>query len=196
MIPIWLEKLATGRVVALALALWLGSTVASFVLGPYAEVQAAGGGALLEESVGYGPAEARAWLDRLGEAGRSAYWRFQWLDGVSALLMTAALALSLAFTLSRLLAGRNPLRALVYLPAVAGGSELVENGLLLRMLSSYPAAAPVAEALAGPVTGVKLVAGFAALLLVLGSFVALGIRRVRGRRPRRAGVPGPSSDGR
>ena len=185
MIPIWLQKFATGRAVVMVLFLWLTYGILFFVLGPYATVQQAGGRPLLEETFGYGAAEVQERLHRLGQEGRVAYQTFQLLDGLNALLMTIALTLSLAFTLSRLVSARSPLRFLVYLPVLAGVGELVENSLLLTTLSSFPSEATTAAALAGPVTTAKLVAGFAALPVTVLCFVAFGIKALRNHRRRR-----------
>jgi hypothetical protein len=106
MIPIWLQKFATGRAVVMVLVLWLTYGILFFVLGPYDTVQQAGGRPLLEETFGYGTAEVQERLHLLGQEGRIAYQTFQLLDGLNALLMTIALTLSLAFTLSRLVSAR------------------------------------------------------------------------------------------
>lgn len=182
MIPTWLQKVATGRVVVIALALWLGYAILLFTLGPYSTLQRAGGGDLLEETFGYGTAEAQERLRALGEEGRNTYGKFQLLDGLNALVMTVALTLSLTFSLSRLLAEGNPVRLLVYLPALAGACELLENSLLLAMLSSFPSEATAAGTLAGPVTSAKLVCAIVVLPVTVLSFVALGIKALRGRR--------------
>ncbi len=185
MIPIWLQKFATGRAVVIALVLWLVYAVPLFVMGPYATLQHAVGGPLLEETFGYGATEVQERLHVLAEEGRNSYHRFQLLDGLNALLMTTALTLSLAYTLSRLVAARSPLRLLVYLPVLAGAGELFENSLLLAVLSSFPSEATTAGALAGSVTSAKLVAGFVALPVTVLCFVALGINALRNRSRRR-----------
>lgn len=48
MIPNWLQKIATGRAVIVALVLWFGYAILFFALGPYATLQLAGGDPLLE----------------------------------------------------------------------------------------------------------------------------------------------------
>ena len=176
MIPNWLQKMATGRVVVVVLVVWLAYATLFFALGPYAMLQHAAGGPLLEETFGYGTAEVQEWLDLLGEAGRNNYYTFQLLDGLNALLMSIALTLSLAFTLSRLVSARSPLRLLLYLPVLAGIGDLLENWLLVTALSSFPSEAPASEALLGAVTSAKLVTVFAALPVTVLCFVALGIK--------------------
>jgi hypothetical protein len=181
MIPTWLQKIATGHAVVIALVLWLGYAMLFFTLGPYSTLQSAGGGDLLEETFGYDTTEAQERLRVLAEDGRNTYGKFQLLDALNAVLMTVALTLSLAFTLSRLLAARNPLRLLVYLPVLVGACELIENSLLLAMLSSFPSEATAAGKFAGPVTSAKLVVAFVALPITVLSFVALGIKALRDR---------------
>jgi hypothetical protein len=142
-------------------------------------LQHAGGGPLLEETFGYGATEVQERLDLLGEAGRNSYHTFQLLDGLNALLMTIALTLSLASTLSRLVSEKSPLRLLFYLPVLAGVGELLENSLLVAAISSFPAQAPTAGALVGSVTSTKLVTGFVALAVTVLALVALGIKALR-----------------
>lgn len=194
MITNWLQKFATGRVVVVALVVWLAYATLFFALGRYAMLQHAGGGPLLEETFGYGATEVQQWLDVLGEAGRNSYHTFQLLDGLNALLMTIALTLSLAFTLSRLVSERSPLRLLSYLPVLAGVGELLENSLLVAALSSFPSEAPTAGALVGSVTSAKLVTGFVALPVTVLCFVALGIKAIRNGSRRRQDEKAASGD--
>ncbi len=193
MIPIRLQKFATGRAVVMAIILWLMYAMLFFARGPYATLRQIGDGPLLEETLGYGARDVQERLHVLGEEGRSHYHTFQLLDGLNALLMTIALSLSLAFTLSHLVAATNPLRLLVYLPALAGAGEVIENLLLLAALSSFPSESPTAGALAGWVTSAKLVAGFVAFPVTALCFVAFGMTTLR-HRGRRRREEQPSSD--
>jgi hypothetical protein len=181
MIPIWVQEIAKGSVVAFALILWLGYAILFFTFGPYSTLQTMGGRPLLEETFGYSSAEAHDLLRHLGEDGRIAYRKFQLLDGLNVLLMTVALTLSLTYTLRRLLAPQSKIRLLVYLPVFVGACELLENVILLAMLWRFPAEASLAAALAGSVTCVKLVVGFAVFPLTILSFVAIGIKTFRDR---------------
>ncbi len=176
MIPNWLQRFATGRIVVVALVVWLTYATLFFTLGPYAMLQHAGGGPLLEETLGYDATQVQEWLDLLGEAGRNSYHTFQLLDGLNALLMTIALTLSLVFSLSRLVSARSPLRLLFYLPVLAGVGELLENSLLVAALSRFPSEAPSAGALVGSVTSAKLATGFVALPVTVLCYVVLGIK--------------------
>lgn len=191
MIPNWLQNVATGRTVVVALVLWFGYAILFFALGPYATLRPAGGGPLLEETFGYGAAEVQERLHVLGEEGRNSYHTFQLLDELNALLMIIALTLSLAFTLTRLVAARSPLRLLVYLPVLTGAGELLKNSLLLAELSSFPAATAAGK-LVGPVTSAKLGAAFIAFPVTVLCFVALGIKAL-GNRNRRKQDEQPSS---
>ena len=182
MIPTWLMHVAKGRNVVIALVLWFACAVGLFNFGPYPTLKATAGGPLLEERFGYSQSEAQEQLRGLGEEGRGTYRTFQLLDGVNAVLMAAALTLSLAFALSRLVAAGNPLRLLVFLPILAGVGELVENSLLLVLVSAFPAEATFAGSLAGPVTSIKLILGFTALPVTLVSLLALGFKTRYNRR--------------
>ena len=130
-------------------------------------------------------------LHVLGEEGRNSYHTFQLLDVWNALLMIIALTLSLAFTLTRLVAARSPLRLLVYLPVLTGAGELLENSLLLAELSSFPAATAAGK-LVGPITSAKLGPAFIAFPVTVLCFVALGIKAL-GNRNRRKQDEQPSS---
>lgn len=172
----WL-RLATGRNIVIALALWLGFSTWLFIRGPYPQVRAAGGGAdLLEERFGYTPQHARQWLEALGPEGWRQYYSLQMLDAVSAVLMAASLSLLLAYTLGQLLPG-HALRGLAGLPLLAGLSEWAENAALLAALSSYPADSATL-ALASALTQVKLVVGLGALLAALLALVAWAVTRL------------------
>lgn len=180
MIPTWLQTFASGRAVVVALTLWLGFAAMFFAFGPYSTLRGVGGGDLLEERFGYSATEAQEWLRLLGEDRRDTYRGFQLLDGLNAAFMTVALTLSLTFTLSRLLGARNVFRLLIYLPVFAGVSELLENSLLLSMLSTFPSVASTAR-FAGPITGVKFVLGFSAMPITMISFLCLGAKALRDR---------------
>lgn len=179
MIPNWLQKLATGRVVVGSLVVWLTYATLFFAWGSYAALKHAGGGPLLEETFGYSATDVQKWLELVGEAGRKSYHTFQLLDGLNASLMTIALTLSLAFALGRLVSARSPLQLLSYLPVLAGVADLLENSLLVAALSSFPSETTAAGSLVGSVTSAKLVAGFVALPVTVLCFVALGIKSLR-----------------
>ncbi len=181
MFPGWLRAGASGKVVVGSLAIWMASAAVLFTAGPYNAVRSAGDATLLEERFGYTPSEAFDWLQRLGHAGRETYWNFQWFDSVNAILMAIALTLSLAFTLGRLTSERNWVRLAIFLPALALLSELVENVLLLILLSQFPNVSAGTVNLAAAITAIKLAAGFTALPVVLLSYLALGIQVLRSR---------------
>ena len=181
MIPGWLSAGASGKVVVVSLAIWMASGVVLFTGGPYNAVRSAGGATLLEERFGYSPSEAFDWLQSLGPAGREAYRSFQWFDSVNAIFMAIALTLSLVFTLGRLTSEHNWLRLAILLPALGLLSELVENMLLLILLSQFPSGSAGTVNLAATITPIKLVIGFTALPFVLLSYLALGIHVLRSR---------------
>ena len=181
LIPGSLRAAASGKVVVGSLAIWIVSGAVLFAGGPYAAVRAAGDEALLEERFGYSSSQAFDWLQNLDQDGREAYRNFQWFDSVNAVFMAIALTVSLAFTLGRVTSDSNWLRLAVFLPASALLAELVENGLLLSLLSQFPELSDSAVTLAAAITRIKLVITFTTLSVVLLSYLALGANVLRSR---------------
>ena len=181
MIPPWLLNLANGRNVTIAFVLWLAYSLLLFNTGPYPSLQATVDGPLLEARFGYSQADASEQFRILEEDGRDTYRNFQLLDLLNAVLTATTLTLLLAFALSRLFAAGNPVGLLVFLPILGGILELLENALLLLLVSAFPSEATWASSIASPVTSLKLVISFTALPATLLSLAALGLKTVLNR---------------
>ncbi|MBL8045643.1 MAG: hypothetical protein JNL09_03835 [Anaerolineales bacterium] len=180
--PTWLLKLATGRNVTFALAVWLAFSLLFFNFGPYQLLRAASGSLdLLEELFGYTAKEGYNRIFILGEAGRALYQNFQWLDLVNAALTVIAFTLALTYTLRRLFPAGHAMQWLIWLPSLAGVGELIENFSLLAMLNLFPAEAPVLADLASIATQFKQTVGFACLPIIVLSFTMLAAQRFMGR---------------
>ena len=177
MIPTRLQRLSTGPAVAASIVAWLTVSVTVFNLGPYRAVRAAGGGEELpEERFSYTPDVAQQWFVAIGADGRGSYRMFQWFDAASSLWLCAAMALSLAYCLSRLVGQRNFLTYLVFLPLLLFALELAENVSLFVAAANFPDSAVAIVRAASVVTVAKMTLGFGLLLSTLASFAALGLR--------------------
>ena len=180
MIPGWLERTASGRLVIVALVVWIG--FGALIFNPlYTEVSSASGG-LLDETFGFTHEVAREKFERLGEAGRSRYQTFALLDCANALLFGIFGTLALVFSLSRLFKPGNFLRLLAFLPLVICLLDLIESALLLSMLSSFPEDFGTVARIASPLTMVKLVLAYAVIPMFVLSYIALAIKVLVGRR--------------
>lgn len=171
-IPGFLRRAASGRKLAIAVFLAVGFSLLMFQLGPWDSLKASAGGPVLEEQMGYGPAEVTTLMEALGPQGRGAYRRFQVIDLINAVFVASALALLLTWTLTRLCRPGSPLGALVYLPLALLLAEVLENSLLFTLAGAYPAL-PAWIGLASGVTQVKLLLGFVAFPVAALSVLAV-----------------------
>lgn len=176
--PPWLLKLATGRNVAVALAVWLAFSLLFFNFGPYQLLRSASGSLdLLEETFGYTEKEGYTRIFILGEAARGLYQNFQWLDLINAGLTVVAFTLALTFTLTRLFPPGHAVHWLIWLPAFAGLGDVIENICLLALLAIFPKEAPWVVDIASIATQFKLTVGFAILPLIVLSFTMLAAQK-------------------
>lgn len=181
--PTWLLKLATGRNVVAAMAVWLAFSLLFFNFGPYQLVRAASADLdLLEETFGYTQKEGYSRIFILGEAGRALYQNFQWLDLLNAALTVVAFTLALTYSLSRLFPSGHAVHWLIWLPALTGVGEVVENFSLLALLNLFPAAAPPLVDIASIATQFKQTVGFACLPIIALSFSMLAAQNFLHRR--------------
>lgn len=179
------EPQADGVTVFACVGVWLVFSTALFSFGPYGELAQLSGAPLLEERFdGYDAVALAAQLDQFGARGRALYEHFQVLDGANAILMAVALSQLIGLAVRKIGGGDSWFRALALLPVAAGVLELAENAALVDALRFFPTAGTFADA-AGAITRVKLVVGFASLLLAMLGLIALGIAAVV-RRVRRA----------
>lgn len=144
-----------------------------------------GGVRILDMQGFYGADHAFATLDVLGEAGRQAYLNFLIVgDVLLPLAYGTFLALGLGLGLRGLVPNpAHPLRRLNTLPVLAVALDLLENGLILVLLTTYPERADGVATTAGVVTATKRVVlmtclwGAAAALA--GGGLANALRRFR-----------------
>ena len=133
------------------------------VFGPYSQLEALTGLQPPEERVAGTAGEIGEFLSALGEPGRAIYDRALWWDFVLALLLGAALALTVLWLVHRLPEVWSFLRWLALIPIGFTVADVVENILLLIALRSFPDAAP---SWAATVTSVKLTLGLSAIPIV------------------------------
>ena len=156
----------TPRNLLLALVAFVGFSLISFRLGPYARlgVQATGM-PLLDQTFLYTPAQVSATLTTYGADGRRAYIAFLALDMLYPFFYIGAVGLLLAFTMRRLLPAGRLARPFLLIPVAAGIGDWLENVVLLGLVLAYPAGlAPLALVAAG-ITATKLVLVNASFLL-------------------------------
>lgn len=148
------------------LAVIVAAVLAGIVLnqfGPYSQLEALAGLEPPEERVAGTAAEIGEFFAALGEPGRALYTRALWWDFVLALLLPAALALTVLWLVHRLPEVWRFLRWLVLIPMGFAVADVVENILLLSALASFPEAAP---AWAATVAGAKLTLGLSSIPIV------------------------------
>ncbi len=142
----------------------------------WAEMQAAAGGAELQETLFYSAERAGAALGSYDAPLRRGALSFYALDIVFAGLFASALAGLMAYGLRRLHAEATPWRFALILPLASGGFDLLENALLAIALATNPAAPGLIGTIAGVATGLKLTLGMIAAPLTLLLLIAAGGR--------------------
>ncbi len=80
----------------------------------------------------------------------------------------------------RLLRGRVPrlLYAVAWLPAIAGGLNLIEDAVVVVLLSAFPAELPALATACGVLTTTKSMLIVMSLLLVAGGYLTIGTSRL------------------
>ncbi len=154
----------TGTLVLAVVVLAVLVFALSAVIGPASQLGALTGGLEPpEERVGGSTSEIGVFLEALGEPGRAVYTRALWWDMLNAVLVPAALGLTILWLVQRLPSVWRFLRWLALIPVAVAVADLAENVLLLAAVASFPEAAP---AWAPGVTTVKLTMGLAAIPIV------------------------------
>jgi hypothetical protein len=177
-----IQSVATWRVVAPVVAIWIGLSASFFMLGPYSQILDAGKGTSLpEERFGYSSEKVEEWFDQIGPEGRRAYNTFQLLDIGNAILAAVAMTLALMFTLPRLFGSSRVVLLIASLPLAFGVLEICENILLQQAVSAFPNSTAGLLAVSSPVTRAKLVLGFILLPLTAISFLAVFVVWLRSR---------------
>lgn len=180
MIPHWLQKIATGRAVAIAVLAWMAYSAAVLHWGPYPQLKAS----LLqlaEEDFTASPEKTASKINQLGEKGRERYRRYQAFDSAGTLVTTIAATLLMTYALSRLVDSRSVLGLLVYVPAAAGICDWIENASLARAAAEFPKSSLGALLVASVATRLKLLLAGVALPLLLYCSARLGLEVWRAR---------------
>lgn len=131
--------------------------------GPYGQLEALTGLEPPEERVAGSTRQIGEFLTALGEPGRALYARALWWDFLVALVVPAALALSVLWLVHRLPPVWGFLRWLVLIPVGFAVADVAENALLLMALASFPEAASSWTATAA---SAKLMLGLASIPIV------------------------------
>lgn len=166
----WLNRVATGRVVLAAMALFLLYIVlllpsqsrigdVDFMAVGYPDL-----------SLWYLPADLYRMAEAYGAEGRAAYLRSRiTFDIVWPLLYVAFLSTSLSWVYGRIPRGSRLWRRANLAPLVAGALDLIENICLAVVMLRYPARTPWLDLLAPVITLTKwLLISSSFLLLVTG----------------------------
>jgi hypothetical protein len=146
---------------AIVAAVLAGTLLTLF--GPYSELEALAGVEPPEERVAGTAQEIDEFLAVLGESGRAVFARALWWDFLVALLVPAAVALTVMWLVHRLPVVWRFLRWLVLIPAGFAVADVVENVLLLLAVASFP---ETASPWAATATTVKLTLGLASIPIV------------------------------
>lgn len=181
MIPTWLQKIATGRAVAIALLVWISYSALILNWGPYPQLKAS----ILElpdEDFTATGKETHSKLVQLGERGREGYRRFLRLESGNALITAAASTLLMAYALGRFGHQKSPAGLLVYFPGAAGLCELIESSFLALALSRFPHEATAELRIASVATRLKILFGYIVVPILGFLFVKLALRELRARR--------------
>jgi hypothetical protein len=166
--------------------LTLAGAVLLFGVWPLPEVEAIGGGPVLDTRGFSAGSDAQTYLDALGAEGRRLYAIMLTGDVLWTVVngLTVAAGIALGITRSRL---DSRLVVLAVVPLAAMGLDLVENTAFLLGITAHPDAPPIPAAVMNVVTGTKLIA------VVLGYLILAVALLAWFRRSRSGGPGGPHS---
>lgn len=159
-----------------ALFVLLLSLFSIFVIGPAADLRAITGRSEPDLSFLATPSGIDLYLRALGDAGRQAYARVEFMDYIN-----AGLVLVTGILLIRWLAALLPTdvrwpRWLMLFPLLAGLLDLVENFLMIRTINAFPSLTP---SILPWITSLKLLCILFTLLSVAAlAAIALRLRRL------------------
>ena len=174
-----LLDMATGRrVLAALLLLGVGGT-ALFRLGPYARLKPFALPYPFPEETTTAQPELSTFLGHLGRPGRDLYAALQWWDMINPLLVAVAGTLLMAWLIRRAGHERRIWRFAVFLPVIAGASDLTENLLLRAAIVAFPSV-PGAAGLLADVTTVKLLSLMVMVPIAVGLGAVALVRSVTG----------------
>lgn len=166
----------TGLRVVQAFLLLAAGGGGLFLLGPYARLKEATGGAVFPEEEVTEPAVLLAFLGEIGESGRSLYSAIQIWDVVNVALIGGFALVLVGWVVGR--STEAPSRSwLLLIPLIGPLADLIENGIIAASIASFPAEASAATLLPAAST-VK----FSGLALVVFFCIILGGRGIIARR--------------
>ncbi len=185
----WWQRATTSGRVSLVFVAYLVFSILFFMLGPFGDVEAAGG--IVDDDFGAGAADVLDAVAALGDDGRSAYQTFLLGDMAFTLLQGAWMAgfILLGMRQWRSLPGWTPL-----VPVAATAFDVVENLAFLAILQSPSTAAAWLAVVAMHLKLVAVIASILAVLAVLGWWLSHPVRR-QPRRPTRSSAPGAPGSG-
>jgi hypothetical protein len=163
----WFYLVSSWRMAAFSLLLFLAFCL-TLLPSQSAQLAAFSGGAgSPDTSLFYSPADLSRMAESYGAAGRQAYIQARFtFDLAFPLVYTCFLAITLSCLFGQSLAENNPWRRLNLIPLAAMFFDFLENICAARVMAAYPAAQPLAAALAMVFTPLKW-------LFVSGSFLLL-----------------------
>jgi hypothetical protein len=124
--------------------------------GPYAAVKVlAGRPGMPDERPGISPAAISFFLTRIGDSGRAAYQRAEWLDFILPALFVFAGASIVLWARAHAPRVAASSSLVVRLLVALAATEVIENLLLLAAVQSHPGVPPLGP-LVGIVVGLKL----------------------------------------
>lgn len=131
----------------------------------------------------------------MGGDGRQAYRDFEVVDLLSPLFFGGGVSFTVAYLAQRLLPNRPRLLLLAVVPIFAGLCDWFENLSMLWLIAEYPTCHLVLANGVSAATTLKLVLGPGTILASIVGFIALGVKRLRRRKPAAADAhPGPAVD--
>ncbi len=181
----------TGLAVALSLAVY--AAYAAYVYrDPWPALHVVSGGRpLLEERFAWDGLAAREVLGALGEVGREAYLRFQFVDAFLALLAALALTNAIGFAAVRLFRVHHPLQWIAALPITLATIDLLEDAAIAALAIRFPGDPGWIARMGGFMTSAKLVLTPLTLVVAALALVAAGVRGYR----RRQGITFDDAEG-
>jgi len=172
-----IERLA-GRKYVIPLVILLVLILSVMQVGPYSLAkltEASDGVGMLDMKFGYSQNLVYRMMENLGAVGRQLYMRILCIDFlfVIVFMLLQAILISVLLPAAKIGANRN---ALILLPLFRGAFDILENALLLAILTGYPSRNATLIGAAGLMTILKWVV-FIATIVVIVVLCVLALRR-------------------
>jgi hypothetical protein len=177
----WLERISTGRVVLIALGIFVLFTALVLPRQASAAERAAAGAGTPDMSFSYSTRDLYRMAEAYGEEGRAAYVRARFtFDLIWPLVYTFFLATSISWLLRGTPAG-SLLRRANLVPALGAAFDYLENFSTSLVMMRYPQPTALMDQLAPAFTLIKWVLVYASFLLLVVGIAAALARRFRGK---------------